>query len=98
MDTSFLMHGNPSNASFRECGDEFVGSFDHEVTIKRDLGDLAKRGDYRRANRKVRNEMAVHDVHVENGGSGLDNSLRVFAEPCEVSGENGGSQFDHRMP
>src|SRR5215469_5550488 len=84
MDTGFLMHGNPSNASFRECGDEFVRSFDHEVTIKRDLGDFAKRGDDRRTDCKIWNEMAVHDVDVENGGSARDGGLRVFPEPCEV--------------
>jgi hypothetical protein len=39
--------------------------------------------------------MAVHDVDVENSGSALDGGLRIFAEPCEVSRENGGSEFDH---
>lgn len=95
MDTSFLMHRNPVDAGFRECRDEFVGSFDHQVTIERDPDDLAKRGDHGRADRKIRNEMAVHDVDVENSGSALDGGLRIFAEPREVSGENGGSEFDH---
>ena len=95
MDTGFLMDGNPIDAGFRECGDEFVGSFDHQVTIQRDPRDLAKRGDHGRADRKIRNEMAVHDVDVENSGSALDGGLRFFAEPCEVSRENGGSEFDH---
>src|ERR1700758_4152485 len=95
MDTSFLMHRNPINAGFGECGDEFVGLFDHQVTIERDPGDPAKRGDHGRADCKIRNEMAVHDVDVENSGSALDGSLRFFAEPCEVSRENGGSEFDH---
>jgi hypothetical protein len=95
MDTGFLMDGNPIDAGFREDGDECVGPLDHQVTIKRDLGDLAKRGDYRWADRKIRNEMAVHDVDVENSGSTLDDGLRFFAEPCEVSRENGGSEFDH---
>jgi hypothetical protein len=96
MDTGFLMDGNPIDAGLRKCGDEFVGSFDHQVTIKGDPGDLAKRGDHGRADRKIRNEMAVHDVDVENSGSALDGSSRIFAEPCEVRRENGGSEFDHR--
>jgi len=95
MDTGFLMHGNPIDAGFGKCGDEFVGLFDHQVTIEGDPGDLAKRGDHGRADRKIRNEMAVHDVDVENSGSALDGGLRIFAEPCEVSRENGGSEFDH---
>src|SRR5580765_6814326 len=95
MDTGFLMDGNPSDAGFRECGDEFVGLFDHQVAIERDPGDLAKRGDHGRADRKIRNEMAVHDVDVENSGSALDGGLRFFAESCEISRENGGSEFNH---
>jgi len=42
VDAGFLMHGDPVDAGFRECGDKLVGSFDHEVTIEGDLGDLAK--------------------------------------------------------
>src|ERR1700745_3926065 len=95
MDTSFLMDRNPIDAGFRERGDESVGLFDHQVTIEGHPRDLAKRGDHGRADRKIRNEMAVHDVDVENSGSALDGGLRLFAEPCEVSRENGGSKFDH---
>src|ERR1700719_4329439 len=95
MDTGFLMDGNPIDAGLRECGYEFVGLFDHQVTIEGDPGDLAKRGDHGRANRKIRNEMAIHDVDVEHRGSAVDGGLRIFAEPREVSRENGGSEFDH---
>ena len=95
MDTGFLMDGNPIDAGFGKRGDEFVGSFDHQVTIEGHPRDLAKRGDHGRADRKIRNEMAVHDVDVENSGSALDGGLRIFAEPCEVSRENGRSEFDH---
>ena len=85
------MDGNPIDAGLRECGDEFVWSFDHQVTIEGDPADFAKRGDDGRADRKIGNEMAVHDVDVENGGSALDGGVRLFAEPCEVSRENRGS-------
>jgi hypothetical protein len=85
MYAGLLVHGNPIDAGFREGGDEFVRPFDHEVTIEWDPGDLAKRGYYVRADRKIRNEMAVHDVDVENACSALDGGLRFFAEPCEVS-------------
>ena len=89
------MDGNPIDAGLRKGGNEFVGSFDHQVAIEGHPRDLAKRGDHGRADRKIRNEMAVHDVNVENSGSALDGGLRFFAEPCEVSRENGGSKFDH---
>jgi hypothetical protein len=95
MDTSFLMHRNPIGAGFCECGDEFVGLFDHQVTIEGDPGDLAKRGDHGRADRKIRNEMAVHDVQVENGGSALDGRQCLFAKTREVSGKDGRGDFYH---
>jgi len=89
MDTSFLMHRNPIDAGFGECGDEFVGLFDHQVTIEGDPRDLAKRGDHGRADRKVRNEMAVHDVDVNHGRAALDGAGNLLAEVGEICREYG---------
>jgi hypothetical protein len=94
MDTGFLMDGNPIDAGLRKCGDEFVGSFDHQVTIERTRVTL-RREATTGADRKIRKEMAVHDVEVENSGSALHGGLCIFAEACEVSRENAGSGFDH---
>ena len=91
MDAGFLVDGNPIGAGFRERGDKFIGPFDHQVTIEWNFRDFAKRGYYRGADGEVRDEMAIHDVHVENSGSAFDSGLGFFAEPCEVSRENGGS-------
>ncbi len=95
MDAGFLVDGDPSSAGFRESGDEFVRPFYHEMTVEWDFRDFAKRGYHRRADRKIRNEMAVHDVDVENSGSALDGSPRLFAEAREVSRQDGRSELDH---
>ena len=79
VDAGFLMHGDPVGASLGEGGDEFVGPFNHEMAIEGDLGNLAKGGDYRRADRKIGDEVAIHDVDVEDGGSAVDRRLRFFA-------------------
>jgi hypothetical protein len=76
MDAGFLMDRDPSSAGFRENGDEFVRPFNHEMTIERDLRGFAKRGYDRRPDRDIRDEVAIHHVHVEDGGSPFDDGLR----------------------
>jgi hypothetical protein len=79
VDAGFLMDGDPVDASLGEGGDEFVGPFNHEMAIEGHLGNLAKRRDYRRADRKIGDEVPVHDVDVENGRATLDGGLGLFA-------------------
>jgi len=74
MDASFLVDGDPIGAGFGKRRDEFIRPFNHEMTIERDPGDLAKRGDDRRPDRDVGYEVAIHDVHVKNGCSALQGS------------------------
>jgi hypothetical protein len=96
MDAGFLVDRDPSSAGFREGGDEFVRPFNHEMTIEWDFRDFAKRGYDRGPDRDVRDEMTIHYVHMENGGSPVDDSLHFYAEPREVSRQDGGSELDHR--
>jgi hypothetical protein len=79
MDAGFLVDRDPSSAGFRESGDEFVRPFNHEMTIEWDFRDFAKRGYDRRADRDIRDEVAIHHVHVEDGGSPFDDGLRFRA-------------------
>jgi hypothetical protein len=76
MNASFLVDRDPSSPGFRESGDEFVRPFNHEMTIERDLRDFAKRGYDRRPDRDIRDEVAIHHVHVEDRGSPFDDGLR----------------------
>ena len=88
MDASFLVDGDPIGSGFGERPDEFVRSFNHKVTVERHPGDLAERSYNRRSDRNIGDEVAIHDVHVENGRSALDGRLRFRAKPSEVSRKN----------
>jgi hypothetical protein len=96
MDTGFLVDGDPSSASFGECGDEFVRPFNHEMTIERNFRDFAKRGYDRGPDRDVWDEVTIHHVHVEDRRSPFDSGLNFCAEASEVSRKDGGSKLDHR--
>jgi len=95
MDAGFLVDRDPSSAGFRESGDEFIRPFNHEMTIERNFRDFAKRGYDWGPDRDIRDEMTIHHIHVEDGGSPFDDGFRFCAEAGEVSRENGGSEFDH---
>jgi hypothetical protein len=95
MDTCFLVDGDPSSAGFGKCRDEFVRPFNHEVTIERDFRDFAKRGYDRRPDGDIRDEVAIHHVHVEDACSPFGDGLGFRAEAGEVSRQDGGSELDH---
>jgi len=96
MDAGFLVDGDPISACSGECRDEFVRPFNHEMAIERNFRDFAKRSNDRGPDRDVRDEMTIHNVHVENGGSPFDSGLGFRAEASEVSRQDGGSELDHR--
>ena len=91
MDAGFLVDGDPISAGFRESGDEFIRPFNHEMTIERNFRDSAKRGYDRRPDRDVRDEMTIHHINVEDGGSPFDSGLSFRAEAGEISRQDGGS-------
>jgi hypothetical protein len=95
MDAGFLVDGNPISPGFGECGDELIRPFNHKMAIERNFRDFAKRGYDRGPDRDVRDEMTIHHVHVEGGGSPFDSGLSFRAKASEVSRQDGGSKFDH---
>jgi hypothetical protein len=96
MDAGFLVDRDPISPSFGKCGDELVRPFNHEMAIEWNSRDSAKRSNDGGPDRDVRDEMTIHNVHVENSGSPFDNGLGFRAEASEVSREDGGSELDHR--
>jgi hypothetical protein len=91
MDAGFLVNGNPIGAGFGERRYEFVGSFNHEMTIERDTANLLERGDDRRTDCEIGDEVAIHDVDVQKGCPALDGRLGFCAKAGKVSREIGGS-------
>jgi len=96
MDAGFLVDRDPSSASFGKCRDEFVRPFNHKMTIEWDFRDFAKGGHDRGPDRDIRDEVAIHHVHVEDACSPFDDGLRFCAEAGEVSRQDGRSELDHR--
>jgi hypothetical protein len=98
MHASFVMDGDPVGTCFNQRGNELVRTFDHEMTVERDTGGLAETSDHGGADGEIGDNVAVHDVHVENRGSAFHGGLRFCAEASEVSGKNGWSKLNHEMP
>jgi hypothetical protein len=97
MDARFLMDRDPIGASLGERGNIFVGSFNHEMTIERYANDFAERDDDRRPDREIRDEVAIHDVDVQNGCPALNSCLSFYAEASKIRRKNRGGQLDHRI-
>jgi len=91
MDAGFLVDGDPISAGLGKCRDEVVRPINHEMAIERNFQDFAKRGYDRRPDRDIRDEVAIHDVHVDDACSPFDGGLGFRAEAREVSRQDGGS-------
>jgi len=64
------------------------------VTIERQLRDLAQRLDHRRTDREIRDEMPVHNVHVDDTGAAFARGAHLLAKTGKVSRKNRWCQFD----
>src|SRR6266478_9884222 len=95
MHARFLVHGDPARSSFRKRRNELIRIFNHQVAIKDGVGKgLPQRLHNQWSNREIRYEMSVHHVAMNHGAAAVERGLRVFAQPCEVCGENRGCQFN----
>ncbi len=92
-----LMDGHHVGAGFGEGVDEVVGVFDHHVAVERELGDGAEGLDHGRAEGDVGDEVAVHDVDVDDGAATALGGGDFVGEMGEVGGEDGECQFDHLL-
>ena len=74
--------------------DEVVGGRGHQVGVEGDLGVFAHAGDDGRTEGEVGDEVAVHDVQVEEVGAGVLDVADFGGESGEVGGEEGGGDPD----
>ena len=68
-----------------------LGPLDHQVDVEdrlRAVDLLGERLDHERAHRDRRDEVAVHDVDVDDGGAGVQHDLHLLAEAGEVRAED----------
>ena len=61
------------------------------IDAARVVDQVGDRGDDQRADRDRRDEVAVHDVDVDDPGAGVEHLVDLRAEPGEVGGEDRGS-------
>ncbi len=88
MDAGFLVDGHPVGAGFGKFGDEEIGIFDHQVAIEGDFELFPQRAHDGRTDGEIGDEVAVHDVEVEDGATAIDGLLGVNGKLREVGGEN----------
>ena len=82
---SFLVHGNPVRARIGKRGNEFIRILDHQVAIERQLRDLTQRLDDGRSDRKVGNEVSIHNVDVDETCTALARDAHLLAESGKIS-------------
>ena len=66
--------------------------------IKFDVAKAPEGFSNRRAKRKIRYEMAVHDIDVKHLNAGRFDTADVFTQTCEIGGENGWKNLQHAQP
>ena len=94
MHASFLVDGNPVGAGFGKFLDEEVGILDHEVAIEGNFKKFPQRPHNGRADGEIWDEVAVHDVQMEDRAAALDGLLCIAAKLREVGGKNRRREFD----
>jgi hypothetical protein len=65
------------------------------VAIEREPGYRAESLDHGRAEADVGDEVAVHDVYVQDGCAASLGCRDIVGEVGKIGGEDGGCQFDH---
>ena len=90
MGTGFRMDGDAVAARLRKSFEIWVGRRDHQVAIEIGLRVRPQRLDDIRAERDVRDEMAIHDVEMDPVGTGSNDVAHFLSELGVIGGENGG--------
>jgi len=94
----FDMHRDHAGARLGECVEVLVGIHDHQVNIQRNLRDSPNRFHDRRSDGDVRDEMAVHDVDVDQiGAAALGRADRVAKRGKVGCQDRGGDEHAHRL-
>src|ERR1035437_2479183 len=63
------MHRNPVGPGIGESRNVVIGILDHQMTVKRNVHGFTQRRNHRRPDRDIGHKMAVHDIHMEQGGA-----------------------------
>jgi hypothetical protein len=75
----FIMHTHAIGTRFDEDGGVGIGVLNHEMMIQFDVGEAPEGFSYWRAERKIRNKVAIHDVHMQHFDAGGFDRPNLFA-------------------
>src|SRR5215207_1696373 len=67
------------------------------MRVQGQTGCAGERTNYGEPERDIRHEMAVHHVHVNDGGAAALGRLDLLAEPCEICRKDGRRNLDHKI-
>ena len=95
MAAGFLVDADHVRACGGEVRDEGVGVLDHEVAVERQFGDRPDGFDDRRPEADVRDEVAVHDIDVDDGAAATLSRGDLVSEMREVRGEDREGEVNH---
>src|ERR1700759_547931 len=85
--------GDVARARLGVAGGPLVGIFDHQVTVDRQADVFEQRLNDGQAEGQVRDEVIVHDVHVQPVG-GRGDGRGLVGEPGEVRGQDAGRDLN----
>ena len=97
MAAGLVVDADPVGPGVGKGGDEFVGVLDHQVAVERQVGGFAQALDDRRPDGDVGHEMAVHDVHVDDGAAAALGSRNFLGQVRKIRRQNGWQQLNHRL-
>jgi hypothetical protein len=84
----FVVNGQHIRTGIGEGWQVFFGFNDHQMNIQGQVGDLADGFDDAGAKGDVRDELTVHDIHMDPIGTGLRRLTNLIAQLTEVCGKN----------
>jgi hypothetical protein len=91
------MHAHAIGPGLDEDGRKGVGILDHEMMIQFDVGKAPEGFSNRRAYRKIRHKMSIHDIHMQHLDTGCFHAADVFTQTREIGSEYGWKNLQHEV-
>jgi hypothetical protein len=93
---SFLMHRDPIRARLGKCRNELVRILDHQMAIQRQIGHAPQRLYDWRPDSEIRDEMPIHNVHMDDTRATFPRSAHLLTQTGKVCCKNRRCQLDQK--
>src|SRR5262249_55881692 len=91
----FYMNGDHRRSCAGKLPDIPVRVGNHQVAVKRELGDSPRGPHYHRADRDIGHEMPIHNINMDQAGSAALGRPDLLTQASEIRGQYRWSDFDH---